>query len=874
MAIPVAGAAAGAVGGVPSSLTPDLLPGQFSIRTVLDAFAHSGLYSLVSERGQLITCRDMFDSGSMPIGAHGIGMYSPGSSVVVYQPPGQMPIILGAIPSVISDPRLSLPDSIVLCSRVGAWEDALHSDPLRDPANNTPDFSGTRPSDALPGDWGRINDLGLSFFLGRMMAMLRASDGAQIQAFWGDDLLRLIGYNMEIFTSGVEERRLNDQGEYQEIWRSSPFPWEAMGKGGARGETHDGEKGEPLAPERNYAPVEPKEDDQLIVPRHFRARGYLGDVEREYVCIPPAGLDISRYQNPDVYLGAMEIAKHIDGSYSVRSAKQITLEKYVLIPIPKELIAPEDATGDTEENYKFAGQHGDGPDHEMKEFEWDGEEAGVRSQQLWDYHAYLFGKYTQLAFLYHKKDWHLPEEEDLVAMASRASVFPSAAQMGHKFYADLPVPTEIKIDERTDHASKFYATRSLIKQFDDGSVLFEGGFGEQIRLEGGNIFLSCPGDIWRQPGRNDVAWAPHDVILKAGNSADISAAKKDVRIKAEQNLHFLAANRKNGSILIECRGSAPPALAGFKDKLGESVEGSGIFIKGPKTAVTIWAQRIYGGGSEKISGKQIVFDAGEDGDVFLRGNNLDAQGKSSSRLSTGEPGNADSHVALTPSVLSIDVPNTIVGGGLIMPGKSGPANLQVAANVTVGNALLADGGIVTNSGISAYKQEHLASRDQKVRIPDAASQGSIVTQNKSRIEASGERKKEPFFEGNDALGGVEMSQAVGFSCRRTLEDLKLEEDNFVIRGARWQTLIVVGGDSNTWDEPEVRYPDEDGGEITYPHPGKEAWEDWGEALSMLNGGANYDPEDGLPEKHEALIPNGRALTKSGLKDNYPINIQE
>lgn len=859
--MPMNDLAAGSLAGVPS------VKGAFFTRAVLDVFAHTGLYVINNKLGSPTICRDIFDGSGMPTGSRAINMYPVGATVLVYEP-GNMeaPIIMGALPPAINEAKLLLPDWIAAGSRVGQWEDPLHYDQIKDPNIAAANYSGGRLADALPGDWGRINDLGAGFFLGRMIALLRASDSAQIQAFWGDNLLRIMGYNLETFTACSEDRKLNDEGEHHEVYRSSPFPWEALGKGGARGQTYREESVQP-GPGMTYAPLEPQQDDQLIVQRHVRMRGYLGDIEREYVCIPPSGLDISQFQNEDVYLGAMEIVKHIDGSYSVRSAKQITFEKYVLLPIPKEMKSPEDPTGDTVEDYKFAGLFGNGEDHDMQEFQWEDDNPGIRAQYLWDYHAYFFGKYTQQGLINHTKDWKVPEESEITDMGDRASIDPNAVNMGHKFYAELPTPTEIKVDERTNHTTKYYATRSIIKQFDDGSILIEGGFGEQIRLEGGNIFLSCPGDIWRQPGRNDIAWAPHDVILRAGNSADLTAAKKDVRIKAEQNLHMVANSKEKGSILIESRCEKMPASSDFKDKLGESSEGGGIFVKSKEGAISLWAKRLYGGGSPDISGKQIVWDAGEDGEVFVRGRAIDSQAVNSVRMSTGEPGSVGNHISVGVSVITAEATATVIKGEMLLPDGS----LQANGNLTAKGGILCESGIVSNGGIAAYKQEHLSPIDQKQRIPDPSSQESLVDQQKARIEAAGTRKKEPFFEGSDALGGEEMLQAVGFSCRRTEEDYKLDSETFVLRPSRWQNLIRrVSG--TTWEEPDVPYPDADGGTITLPHPGKEGWKEWS-ALSIDESDKNFNADTGLPVSHENLEPEGVPSSPDTLEGRYPINVQ-
>lgn len=843
------------------------MAGPLFLGLVKDAFAHSGTYIVRTPVGTLLTCSDMSDGSMLPVGARPGGMYMPGTSVIVLQVPGTIPLIIGSAPTPVQDGRLLLPDSFVLRSRVGQWEDSMHYDVFRDPKSPFFNFSMGRPADVLPGDWGRVNDLGLAVMLGRTMAMLRGSDAAQVQAFWNDDLLRLVGYNMEMFTAATEDRRGNDQGEYNEVWRGTPFIWEGMGNGQTRGETLAVKSGI-LKPGENYAPLEPVEDDQLIVPRHMILKGYLGDVEREYVMAPPQALGISQFANKDVYAGLLEILKQGDGSYSIRSAKQISFEKYTLIPVPKELIAPEDPTGDTESNYKFAGQFGDGEAHDMPEFEWAStDRSGIKTAQLWDYHAYFFNKYTPQGLTKHLKDWFVPEETEIEAPTTR-TVYQPSLEIGHKFYASMATPQELKLDDRPDHTVKYYGTRSIIKQNDDGSIVLEDGYGSQIRMEGGNIFMSATGDIWMQPGRNFIVWAPHDAILRAGNSADITAAKKDVRIKAEQNFHTVSGNGGTGSTLIECRSEGPPVERLFKDKIGESCTGNGIFFKAMKSAVTVWSQYTYIGG-ENGKPRVISIDAGNTGFVAISGEaiNCDAVAEYNWAVGDTETSEVKQLMHFSAGLFGTSVDTNVFNGNTLIEGI-----LSVSKQVACHSQVFVESGVYSNGGYFALNSDTVARYKKKIEITPKVGIGTAIV-NTVKAQAVEQRSAihDTFQKAPNGQGTKELQQAVGFSCRRTVEDYKLDEESFILLSARWQQIMEQKDEGQTWDEPVVHYPDRNGGTETYPHPGREGWLTY-QAYETPEF-VNFDVEEGHAKDRAELADVG-STTQDTLKNAYKINVQE
>ena len=840
---------------------------SFAICLVEDAFAHAGSYVIRMPAGPLVPATDLSHAACLPLGSRPITVYPPKSRVLVmFMPTLEHAIILGAVTRQLSDARLILPDSLVMRSRVGICEDPMHHSVFNDPKSSLGNHSAGRPADCLPGDWGYVNDLGLAVFLGKLMASIRASDLAKVEAFWGDDLLRLVGYNMQVYTAGAEEYRVNDEGEYNEVYRASPFPWEALGKGGGPANAA-AVRGGKLEPGQEDANHEPQEDDQQIIARHVRFRGYLGDIEREIIAVPPIGLSTERFSESTKYNGVLEIIKNSGGAYAVRSAKEITFEKYCLIPVPKEKKSPDDPTGANSKNYKAAGQLGSGEDHELPEFVWGDEtDPGIRAAQLPDYHAWFFNRYSMPGLRAHAKlgddgDWYTPDEGELTDISTTV-LYDKSLNLGHKFRAELPSYGELVVDARGGHSTRYYRSRSLIKQLDDGSVLFEGGYGEQILLSGGNIELTCPGDVWLRPGRNAVIWSPHDAIIRAGNSVDITASKKDVRIKADANLHMLAGNSGVGGMLFECRAEGP-AMASDYDEIGEQVRGHGIAFKAEKSSFHVFAKDLYIGRTQDSAG-DLVIDGGDTGTLYLRGRDLFARTLGMLAMVHASESLPDKQMfALNASAVVVSTPMQIGGTVEIAPVESGgTADLIVSGNV------LAYRGVAAGSGAPFIAP--LDSNVKKLIAPENL--GKLI---RDQVDTLGELldvKEELIAEDEDTSpANSDFQSRIGFSCRDTETDLKLEADSFVIYEARWQQMLRTKGTAKEWDEPEVEAPT---GDITRPHPGQAAWEDW-DAYGEVDNDVNFQSGNAAKAKNrEEMSEDGNKPRKRNLKSSYLITVQD
>lgn len=829
--------------------------------TIEDAFASTGTYLIRVPAGTILPAVELSTCSVVPMGSRPIGGYSIKSRVLVaFDPQFDFPVILGATPKALGDFRLMIPDSMVMRSRVGFIEDAMHYSEFSDPQSNLLIHSAAKPIDCLPGDWGIASDLGLSMFLGRTLASLKASDLAKIEAFWGDDLLRLVGYNYELFTAGLEDRRFNDEGEYSEVIRRTSYPWEGMGVR-EKGTNPTVDESGRLEPGSEKAKFEPKDVDQLIIPRQTILRGYLGDVEREIVSCPPDDLETENFEEETKHRGLLEVVKSSDGTLAMRSAKAIILEKYSLIPVPKEIAAPEDPNGDSvESGYMPAG---DG--EEVPEFAWGDEtNPDLRSAQLFDYLAYTYGKYTTLGLVKHEKDWYYPNESELDKPVNGTVYDKGYGALDSSFSLPLPTVGTLLIDHRGGKDSiKYYQSRSCIAQLDDGSILLQDGYGSQIAMKGGNIFITCPGDVWTLPGRSAITWAPFDAVIRAGNSAELTASKKDVRIKAEKNLHMLGGNSGTvGGVLIESKSTGPSVAADYAFS-GEQVTSHGITLKASDSSIHAFGSDIHIGLSPDSTGR-IAIDA-DDKDIYMHAKDVFSELDGGTFAVLGK--NEDNLLAVNANATIISN-NTHIGGSVIIaPANSdSPADLIVGGSVISHGTCVIDGTVITNGSYLSLGSQSVGKIDKRVDLGTTKEQlgddiGAQVTAVRERIEDVREQVKE-----NDhtAPGHEEFQNKIGFSFRDSEEDLKLDEESFKIYEAPWQQIITAAGDQKSWEEPSVTAPN---GDITMPHPGRKAWEEW-ESYATVEL-KNFEMSTGKSKDKDVLTEEGEEKQTASLT-SYPV----
>lgn len=780
-----------------------------------------------------------------------------GTAVVCAQLLDGPTYILGAAPTVLENMNLAYTDFMGPSTGTGVCED-IHQRELKDDFG-AQNCGGGMPGDALPGDWGCITQLGGGILLSQFVTMMRASENCGVWAYHFDSLLRLHGYNLEEFTSCSERRVFNDEGEVHDVTFRAKYPWEALGLGEAggafqtkTGEWKDGDVTNPL---------EPRKADQTGLWRHQVYRGFLGDLEQEYIAKADPkfnGNPIAHSDNESNanYAGLLQIIKGTDGAYLMRSAKEIMFSKYALIPVPQQAAMPDDATnGDWRKNYRASDQFGDGPAHkEQLPYDWTlaASNPDLRQGALLDYLAYTFGWYHVANFTEHKKDWHLPEESDLadgnlLGGMRRAVIDKSKiTSLKERFWAELPEIRTVDIDQKMKGV-KYYESSACFGIQDDGSIILEDAWGSQIVMSRGNISFQPAGNILMRPGKQIVAWSPGDIILRAGRSVDITSSHKDVRIKAEGNMHILAGNGEDyGGILLESRASNPTHQ--YEGVWGTDVRSSGVVVKCNNSQFITWATDIY------MSITQL--DEREP-NIFY----LDADDGKSTIMAKCEK--------FLESVKDFHVLNFIDKSAATYFGNDATILDTEICVIRNGGLIAVDGPIVTNKFMGGKTVAY--DGDSPTMLPGASGEiAEAIDRAKAAVDTAVENIYSAVQQADNQVRNTPMGplsedlqQVAGFSMRDE-KQYKIEDD-FKFRAARWQQFL--GGEApHTWTEPPIKTP---GGPELYPHPGRK----WQQPIYYEHTEpTNFDMDSGYAVARDSLSPEPPTSGLVAPEDGYKLFI--
>jgi hypothetical protein len=383
---------------------------------------------------------------------------------------------------------------------------------------------------------GSSNELGPGYGHTATTAFLKSSEMSGIWSFLWDNSLRIASYNFEFWHSGGERTIKCMGGQIEDIERSTPFTWESLGFN-----SPDYKDAPEIPPEvlKGAREGDPEQVSELYrlsqlhgrtleypdaLYRHLKIKGVTG--ESEYVMKQgttdhrgnpkqATGTEDADKQkkliagvedrSEPITVGLLEVKKKLDGSYSLKSAKEIEFIKDLRIPVPHQVDKPETVSSEEEIPKN-----------------WKNLNNGLLVNSF--------------------------KDEDYRRQALS------------KFEYDLPPSQELIVDE--DNKTEYYSSQSGIKQADDGSIILSDGYGSQIILSKGNIYLTCPGDVITLPGRDAITWAGQDVMTKAHDNLELSASNEGVRIKAEKQLSLLGGNSGTGGVHIESKASGGNTASG------------------------------------------------------------------------------------------------------------------------------------------------------------------------------------------------------------------------------------------------------------------------------------------------------------------------
>jgi len=783
--------------------------------------------------------------------AHTLGMrdttvIAPDTEVLVFlSHTGLYGTILGSIPALVEDGSFVFSDWVAQGSNVGIKRDEYYTQYIEmlEDEGGVLDHSGGRPLDELAYDWGKISEQGGGIHADPYMFWLRIDETTGVYGFQHDQMLRVLGHNLEVISGAHEERFRDDEGECTQFRGETPYPWEVLGAP-AFGVTVSREIDDvDVHWNKPFGKFEPAQDDQQPFYRYNEYGGYLGQAKIRAVTLWPQSTascpddcsttgssafvssgshpynvadGVNRYSHKTSQLGVFREQISLDGGYGLESAKHVVIAKRGLIPHPKRIKPDDDYTVGSQgcdsvenNNYRFAGLHptaaaahkiGD-----IENCEYDDADKSLKSvAAVLDMHAHLFNWKGTHAFHYHKGDYDLPEETELSLDTNQ--YIPPFSELQNKMWLDRPDPSCMYVDHRYNGGKpvRFYEVLSHITLTEDGGVVIQGGQGEEIRMVGGSIQISCPGNIIIQPGRQAITLAGDDAIIRAKRSIDITSSDADVRLKAERNMQLLAGNGTvGGSMLLENRSTDLPH--NYTEKGGEDVSGSGIIFKAAHSQISALGQSIYlrtGNSEGGIGSGDIVLDASKGTRDILQ------IARNHNRLIT--------EIAQDKFTESNNLQNV----------RS--ANIYTQYNTRFGKAvdvfgvLRAKGQFVADSTIIAVNSDFLSANGSVSRLRNRdvfeAQMKAIEAQaKKDAVLDSVNRSIVDGVHSSGKVGNDDVQQAISFSLR-TPEQMGTEY--FKLPEVHWQILNEAGNKAGTvWAENTVSYRNDE----RMPWPGKDNW---------------------------------------------------
>lgn len=801
-----------------------------------------------------------------PYSVRDISPITPGTHVLVLKQGLDYGIILGCMPTPVTETSRIHPDWISQGANCGFKREKYYADTLTsmfDRSGNAVDFSNNRPLDALSiGEWGFFNDLGGGIFIDAMMSFLRVDEGCGLWMFYMDRLLRICAHNYDWQTSMDEMRRRDDSGEGHGFRASTAYAWEPLGAYSHGEAVHAEVSDEDVHFKKPYGKFEPKENlesGKLIQQPFYRYEeyeGYLGQAFMRHVILPPESNSsgLRKYPDKEVLQGVFREQISMDGGYALESAQSISIMKRFLIPVPKQLLLPEDPTGDDldeKKGYKFAGFFGEGPAHKIRSApKIVGELPHVLcATAMLDMLAYTYNWKGLHPFHYHVKDYFLPEQTDVVTGHVLQWV-PDFNDLRYKMWLEPPSAQNTLVDHR--YHADYYETQAGVVITPEGAVVIRDAWGSEIRMVGGEIFSSAAGDIYQQSGRSIINYAGDDIVLRALQSVDITATNHDVRLKAERHAEILAGNARYGRLLLHCRSQS--YQHDVKGKFGEDVGQSGLILKSEGELIG-WGRSMY---LRTTGGGDITLDANK-GNSNLNvianlenhhlnyGFHIAYPATENNKTTTYQFGKYE---CIIPVLTEVGNRLSITDNGLWVRGPL----------LLVGGDIRSDGN---PSGQIHQHHPHQRSWDVTTEWLDGR-QKAIKEINEKLTEWYKTFVKDPLYAEHKA-GHDEVIENTQFAPRNNdqlrTKDWKLPE-------TFWQQLITTHGFSTgTWRETPIVYQ----GEPMMPHPGFDKW----------TGGDNFlqvklklhDPETGCDKPRAGGVYDDPELNEwqTGAADgNYPV----
>lgn len=306
-------------------------------------------YRVALQAGPIIICTYGMETHASVVGVNSGTTLPPGITVWVIRIPGaQYGVIIGCEPDHLTIYGSHLAEEFLQAANVGiignkAYQTLIQGQP--------PGGGGIRAwkgahADALPGDWFQATKTGLAFFLDQFMLGLRVNDYCGVWGNYLDSLLRIAGYNYQLWTGGSEDASYVSGTA---IWKYHGYTYGLTGQCGAR--YYSAGTGMTTVPsdliQNPYSRLSNIEHITVLNGETAtHSRFPVHDVQQWEGILGQGGLRwafAERYgtqgwmQAPTVQYGATA-----DGSFLIKAKKSIVILKYPFISAPVKMADPDE----------------------------------------------------------------------------------------------------------------------------------------------------------------------------------------------------------------------------------------------------------------------------------------------------------------------------------------------------------------------------------------------------------------------------------------------------------------------------------------------------------------------------------------------------
>lgn len=296
------------------------------------------------------------------------------------------------------------------------------------------------------------------------------------------------------------------------------------------------------------------------------------------------------------------------------------------------------------------------------------------------------------------------------------------------------IPEYIQLtDPVTGHTHTYYKSTSFISQEADGSILLTDGYGSEIRMSRGNIYISPALDLFLRPGRDLSAMVPRHQSYNSQQTCTINSSSS-MYIRAVEDLKVAGATGGAGCVTIHSGSTDINKGLIITSKSSATLVGTDIYI-GRNTC----SYDTVGSVIAPTRSGTIIIDACSNGTIMerSRAHTIDSVEVIAGSLT----GSSNTAVTVSQGAIGLYSPTIVAPARFDMRGINGVESINVVragstsrvvlstattSDIYTNGTLLLDGDIACNGsaringGLSARGISSTASTNGVVQNPDKA----------------------------------------------------------------------------------------------------------------------------------------------------------